>query len=934
MRTMKNTTRSWLMCIVLAAILPGVVNLSAAESVKGYPDSYNTVWKSPSEDCHGSMPLGNGDIGLNAWVEPDGDLLFYISKTDAWGDNARLLKVGRVRISVEPSPLKSSTPFRQVLRLRSGTMVARFGEGKRATTLRLWVDANHPLIHVKIHGPKPSTATAHIELWRTERKKISGHRNSDVLAGTDRPTMVEPDTLLEDLHKRIGWYHHNLKSVGPEMTMEIQGLEGVLERDPLLNRTFGAVIRTKDGKRVDARTLKSVDRQEHRFDICVRTVHPSTPEQWLEAVNHTFRRVGRTSFSSRRKAHKRWWGNFWDRSWIRVTADDPTTPPLVPGNDHPVRIGVDQAGNNQYSGRMGRVSIFDRSLSDERIRALAETEPEGSLPGANGSLYTGAPDGLRTLKGSAEWSFGDGLTVEAWVRPEKMPQRGGRIVDDLTPGQGNGFLLDTHPGNSLRFIVGEDRLQQKGALKAGQWWHVAATVDQQAGRVALYLNGDKVEERTVEQGSGPFVVSRGYTLQRFIAACSGRGDYPIKFNGSIFTVPYEDRPDGPDYRRWGPGYWWQNTRLPYYSMCASGDYEMMRPLFEMYVNDILPVCRARTERYFGHGGAFFPECMYFWGAVFSSTYGWKPASEREDKLQKNRYHKWEWVSGLELTWLMLDYFQHTRDKKFLRQKLLPCANAVLTFFDEHYSTNENGKLVMHPAQALETWWECTNPMPELAGLHAVTGRLLELPRELTTSSQRAFWRELRDTLPPLPTRTVNGNRALAPAETYDKKHNIENPELYAVFPFRLVAVGKPDLELGIQALQHRWDRGHSGWRQDDIFMAYLGLAEETRENVVKRARKSHSGSRFPAFWGPNYDWIPDQDHGSVLMKALQAMVMQTDGRKIYLLPAWPQDWNVHFKLHAPYRTTVECRYEDGSITFLEVSPEDRMEDVILPDELD
>jgi len=32
------------------------------------------------------MPLGNGDIGLNVWTEPGGDLLFYISKTDAWGD--------------------------------------------------------------------------------------------------------------------------------------------------------------------------------------------------------------------------------------------------------------------------------------------------------------------------------------------------------------------------------------------------------------------------------------------------------------------------------------------------------------------------------------------------------------------------------------------------------------------------------------------------------------------------------------------------------------------------------------------------------------------------------------------------------------------------------------------------------------------------------
>jgi hypothetical protein len=57
-------------------------------------DAFNVAWDSPSKDEHGSMPLGNGDIGLNAWIEPSGSLVFYISKTDAWDDNARLLKVG------------------------------------------------------------------------------------------------------------------------------------------------------------------------------------------------------------------------------------------------------------------------------------------------------------------------------------------------------------------------------------------------------------------------------------------------------------------------------------------------------------------------------------------------------------------------------------------------------------------------------------------------------------------------------------------------------------------------------------------------------------------------------------------------------------------------------------------------------------------------
>ena len=51
----------------------------------------DVIWPSPSADAAGSMPLGNGDIGVNLWVEPNGDLVFYLAKTDAWDHAARLL---------------------------------------------------------------------------------------------------------------------------------------------------------------------------------------------------------------------------------------------------------------------------------------------------------------------------------------------------------------------------------------------------------------------------------------------------------------------------------------------------------------------------------------------------------------------------------------------------------------------------------------------------------------------------------------------------------------------------------------------------------------------------------------------------------------------------------------------------------------------------
>ena len=859
--------------------------LAAVSLIAAPPDKYNVVWESPSKDHQGSMPLGNGDLALNAWIEPDGSLVFYIGKTDSWDDNARLLKIGKVRVTLDPAPRVS--PFRQELSIDSGTMNVRYGDD---TTLRLWVDANHPAIHIDVTGKSPVSAIASVELWRKQKTELPSIECSDVMTdrskpnGTHGPTIVEPDTVLTGLTDRVGWYHHNIKSVGPAIHAEIQGMAGFRREDPLLHRTFGAVITATNGKRLDETRLQSPVAVAHHFAIHVLTRHPSTPEAWLKDINALIATTETTPLEQRRQAHEQWWGEFWNRSWIRATRNPnmPSTVPLFPANKHQLRIGADQSGANKFAGEMRNVHI-----------------PEN-------------------LTGT--------LTLEAEVKPAVGEQ--GRIFDKISPGGSDGFLLDAHPGNSLRLINGSTQLIAKGTLPAGQWARVVVVADATGWRVSV--NGTEVLNTAGSDGDTAAYVSQMYALQRFITAGAGRGAYPIKFNGSLFTVPAAGGPGDGDYRRWGPGYWWQNTRLPYLSLCASGDFEMMEPLFRMYVDELLPFNKYRTRQYFGFDGAYYAECIHFWGDVFNESYGWQPKSERKDPLQESGWHKWEWVAGPELVWMMLDAYDHTQDAKLLQQRILPTADAVMRFFDNYYKTDAQGRLVMHPSQALETWWECTNAMPELAGLRAITARLLALSENLTTPDARTWWRTFAAKLPPLPTRDVPGGKALAPAEKFAAKSNIENPELYAVFPFRICSFEKDNRELGIQALIHRWDRGNIGWRQDDIFMAYLGLADEAAQSLVSRARNHDTNSRFPAFWGPNYDWVPDQDHGGVLMKVFQAMLMQTDGQKILLLPAWPKDWDVEFKLHAPRQTVVEGAYRDGKMTSLKVTPASRRADLVMP----
>ena len=740
-----------------------LLTLSGTNAHAGIAANYNLIWESPGTNYNDSVPLGNGDIGLNAWVESNGDLVFYISKTDSWGDNGRLLKVGKVRIKCAPPLLNDRGIFHQELDLEKGMLRVETKTAWLKSKISLWVDANNPTIEVIIESDAPTIATASIELWRTEPYELPSIELSDTMLDPSKPnkmhtpTLVEPDTLIKGLKNQVGWYHHNIKSVGPSITAKIQGTDGFKREDPLLHRTFGAIISAKNATPLNNQHLRTTRAKKHRFSIQVLTKHPSTPEQWISEIQKSAQFTEKISFEKRKQLHEEWWENFWNRSWIEITESKTNT---------------------------------------------------------------------------------------------------------------------TH-------------------------------------------------------SSDAFILSQAYALQRYVDACAGRGAYPIKFNGSIFTVPCPDKPGDADYRRWGPGYWWQNTRLPYLSMCASGDFEMLEPLFHLYIDQILPLNLYRTKEYFGFNhAAFYSECITFWGDVFLETYGWQPISEREDPLQKSRWHRWEWVAGPELVWMALEAYEYTLDETLLHKRIIPTANAVMQFFDQRYKTNIEGKLVMHPSMACETWWDCTNPMPEIAGLRAITTRLLDLPKNLTSKKDRAYWTSFLKKLPELPAGTREDVRMLLPAQKYENKRNCENPELYAVFPFRLCSFEKENRELGLQALKHRWDRGANGWRQDDIFMAYLGLAEQAREFVTTRAKTHHKDSRFPAFWGPNFDWIPDQDHGGVMMKTVQSMLIQTEGKKIFLLPAWPKNWDCSFKLHAPYRTTVEGIYRNGKFEKLIVTPASREKDLI------
>jgi hypothetical protein len=163
------------------------------------------------------------------------------------------------------------------------------------------------------------------------------------------------------------------------------------------------------------------------------------------------------------------------------------------------------------------------------------------------------------------------------------------------------------------------------------------------------------------------------------------------------------------------------------------------------------------------------------------------------------------------------------------------------------------------------------------------------------------------------------------------RSNIEFPQLYPLFPYGIYGLGKPDLQVAVDTWLYGAEipeqRQNMCWHQDPIFCARLGRSEEAA--ALTSERMSDAPTRFPTFWGIGHDWTPDLDHPGAGSIALQEMLMQTDGRVIRLFPAWPADWNVSFRLHAPYQTIVEGEFTEGRLRNLRVTPEERANDIII-----
>lgn len=557
-------------------------------------------------------------------------------------------------------------------------------------------------------------------------------------------------------------------------------------------------------------------------------------------------------------------------------------------------------------------TVFDVAVKQQ---GLADRKEELYNP-LNNLIFGGTMEGDNLLAAGNYQGKYLNTPFKAWTLKSKKPSKSANISITLTTAKTKSVQEWERKLNAVT-----KSSTQKSSVK---WWN------DYWKRSFININS---KDETANQSS------KNYQLFRYMLGCNAFGNYPTKFNGGLFTYDPQLTDTAlkytPDFRNWGGGtHTAQNQRLVYWPMLKSGDFEMMKPQFDFYIN-LLKNAEIRTQAAWGHKGASFTEQLENFGLPNPAEYGWKRPADFNKGMEYNAWLEYEWDTVLEFCMMILETERYDGANI---EKYLPLIESSLTFFKEHYTylakqrgakaLDANGHLVLYPGSGAETYKMAYNSTSTIAALKTVLERLIAYPG--LSEKQKTDWQEMLKTVPPITFRGFNGHATISPAKLWERINNTESSQLYPVYPWGIYGIGKLGLDTAINTFKYDTDvlkfRSHVGWKQDNIFAARLGLTDEAAKLTI--AKLKDSGRRFPAFWGPGFDWVPDHNWGGSGMIGLQEMLLQADGKSIYLFPAWPKDWDVHFKLHAPFKTTVEGTLKDGKLVDLKVLPESRRADVI------
>ncbi len=354
---------------------------------------------------------------------------------------------------------------------------------------------------------------------------------------------------------------------------------------------------------------------------------------------------------------------------------------------------------------------------------------------------------------------------------------------------------------------------------------------------------------------------------------------------------------------WGSTYFFnENVQLMYAQALAGGLAETLLPLFglvERFSDDF----RANARRLYGCRGLLLP--------VFMGD-----RSGLKDNVQPHCVY---WTgAGAWIASFYWDYWLHTGDRAFLRDRAWPFLREAALFYEDFLVEGPDGLLHAAPAISPENKptvdgraeaGVCVDPTMEIALVRELLSHALAAADELGDADAPAsHWRAMLAKLPPYRTNERGALREWLDPRLGDNDRHRHLSHLYPLFPGREIAPHRdPALfEAARRAAEARLATGladQTGWSLAHLACVWARLGEGDRAlgclelllrcctgpNLFTRHNDGRGmGVTLEALHGAQPAVQLDAAFG--FRAAVQEMLLQADGATLRLLPALPRAW--------------------------------------------
>ncbi|MEI8371572.1 MAG: glycoside hydrolase N-terminal domain-containing protein [Planctomycetota bacterium] len=405
------------------------------------------------------------------------------------------------------------------------------------------------------------------------------------------------------------------------------------------------------------------------------------------------------------------------------------------------------------------------------------------------------------------------------------------------------------------------------------------------------------------------LLEKEFDASRYLVLSSSGPEYPPTLQG-IWGATWTPDWSG-DYTQNG------NLQTVMASALSANIPEALEGFFH-YLEVQLPDYRDNARRLFGTRGIHIPHR--------TSTHGlnnrWIPS-----------YPMTFWTAGA--AWnaeFFYDYWQVTGDKEFLLKHALPWMKESAAFYEDFLYPGADGKWMFSPSYSPENEpanshsQSALNATMDLAAAKELFGNLVTVCEKLGIESENLpKWKGILAKMPAYP---VNADGAVAEWNTpllkdnYAHRHASHLYGLYAGLPAEVAADSHLQAAFKV-AIEKRmkWRRANGG--ADMAFgLCQLGWA----------AASLHDGnSAYETLdWLANKFWFAESmvtshnvrsifnvDLGGGLPQIVLAMLVQSEPRRIELLPAMPKAWQSGSVTGVLCRGQVEIRrlqWRGGSVT--------------------